>query len=155
MGIFFFFFWSTLSWEGLLQVVLNFFFFYKSTQVFPMLCMGTGFQWLHRASSQHTPQLALLLCTVKSVELQFRFPFPLCSVIQPSDLDPIAIFSHISEYSLPRSGYILSQSSQRLWARIVKHLIVLPCQNFEATFLLITVKFNFTPFHSLFKDVLF
>lgn len=135
--------------------MLNFFLFYESTQVFPMQSMGTGFQWLHKASSQHIPQLALLLCTVKSVELQFGFPLPLCSVIQPSDLDPIAMFSHISEYSLPRSGYILSQSSQRLWARIVKYLIVTPCQNFEAIFLLITVKFNFTPFHSLFKDVLF
>lgn len=41
------------------------------------------------------------------------------------------------------------------WAGTVKHLVTLPCQHFEAIFLLITVRFNFTPFHSLFKDVLF
>lgn len=50
-------------------------------------------------------------------------------------------------------GDVLSQSRQGLKAETVKHLVILPCQHFEAVFLLITVKFNFTPSHSLFKDV--
>lgn len=117
--------------------------------------MRTDVQGLRGVRSWRVPQLALSPCTVRSLQSQSGFPFPLCSIIQSSTFGPMAMFSHISECSLWRSGDVFSQSCQSLQARRVKPSTILPHQHRETIFLLITVKFNFTPFHSLFKDVLF
>lgn len=97
------------------------FLFSKSTQVLPLLCMGTDVQWLQGTSSWRVPQLALSLCMVRSLELQFGFPFPWCSIIQSPNFDLLAMFSHISECSLWRLGDVLSQSCQSLWAGTLRH----------------------------------
>lgn len=63
-----------------------------------MLCVGIDFR--DCTVQVHNVYHDLHYSFVKSVELQFGFSFPLCPIIQSSDFDPMAMFSHISECSL-------------------------------------------------------